>query len=191
MTIRKHSPEFAFDTKVAKAYLHEIRSEIHAGIVEEGVSYPEGIIWPEEKVKASALESFTTPAIINGAEFENVTYSLDVTEGTEVVTIDENTGDLTFGMRLGKAVITASFPGNDRYASATASYNLVVDVFGPEDLEDVGGDAPEQVMEFKFATSSSDTNILTSDIPLSSIFTARSEYIDGIVSLLRQACRRK
>ena len=180
VTIRKHVPEFAFDKKVAKAYLHEIRAEIQAGLVEEGVSYPEGIIWPEEKVKASALESFTTPAIINGAEFENVTYSLDVTEGTEVVTIDENTGDLTFGMRLGKAVITASFPGNDRYASATASYNLVVDVFGPEDLEDVGGDAPEQVMEFKFATSGDDTHALSSDTPLDAIFTAGSEYIDGI-----------
>lgn len=180
VTIRKHAPEFAFDTKVAKAYLHEIRAEIQAGIVEEGVSYPEGIIWPEEKVKASALKSFTTPAIINGAEFENVTYSLDVTEGTEVVTIDENTGDLTFGMRLGKAVITASFPGNDRYASATASYNLVVDVFGPEDLEDVGGDAPEQVMEFKFATSGDDTHALSSDTPLDAIFTAGSEYINGI-----------
>lgn len=180
VTIRKHAPEFAFDTKVAKAYLHEIRSEIHAGIVEEGVSYPEGIIWPEEKVKASALKSFTTPEIVNKAEFENVTYSLDVTEGTEVVTIDENTGDLTFGMRLGKAVITASFPGNDRYAAATASYNLVVDVFGPEDLEDVGGDAPEQVMEFKFATSVDDTHALSSDTPLDAIFTAGSEYINGI-----------
>lgn len=180
VTIRKHAPEFAFDTKVAKAYLHEIRAEIQAGLVEDEVTYLEGITWPEEKVKASALESFTTPEIVNKAEFENVTYSINVTEGTDVVTIDESTGDLTFGMRLGKAVVTASFPGNDRYASATASYNLVVDVFGPEDLVDAGGDAPEQVMEFKFATSGSDTNVLSSDTPLSSIFTAGSEYINGI-----------
>lgn len=180
VTIRKHVPEFAFDKKVAKAYLHEIRAEIQAGLVEDEVTYLEGITWPEEKVKASALESFTTPEIVNKAEFENVTYSLDVTEGTDVVTIDENTGDLTFGMRLGKAVVTASFPGNDRYAAATASYNLVVDVFGPEDLEDVGGDAPEQVMEFKFATSGDDTHALFSDTPLDAIFTAGSEYINGI-----------
>lgn len=180
VTIRKHVPEFAFDKKVAKAYLHEIRAEIQAGLVEDEVTYLEGITWPEEKVKASVLESFTTPEIVNKAEFENVTYSLNVTEGTDVVTIDENTGDLTFGMRLGKAVITASFPGNDRYAAATASYNLVVDVFGPEDLEDVGGDAPEQVMEFKFATSGDDTHALSSDTPLDAIFTAGSEYINGI-----------
>lgn len=180
VTIRKHAPEFAFDTKVAKAYLHEIRAEIQAGLVEDEVTYLEGITWPEEKVKASALESFTTPEIVNKAEFENVTYSINVTEGTDVVTIDENTGDLTFGMRLGKAVVTASFPGNDRYASATASYNLIVDVFGPEDLVDVGGDAPEQVMEFKFAKSGDDTHALSSDTPLSSIFTAGSEYINGI-----------
>lgn len=56
----------------------------------------------------------------NGA----VTY--EITQGTDIATIDAATGELTI-TKHGTIVVKATLAGNDQYADATATYTLVVD----------------------------------------------------------------
>ena len=44
-----------------------------------------------------------------------------------MATVDANTGKLTFKNKPSKAVITASFAGNDQYEAASGSYTLTVE----------------------------------------------------------------
>lgn len=72
-----------------------------------------------------SLESFESPLAKTTPEGLTVTYA---SNNAEVVTVDANTGSLTFKNKPGTAVITASFAGNDQYEAASGSYTLNVEV---------------------------------------------------------------
>lgn len=72
-----------------------------------------------------SLESFENPVAKTTPEGLTVTYA---SNNAEVVTVDANTGSLTFKNKPGTAVITASFAGNDQYEAASGSYTLNVEV---------------------------------------------------------------
>ena len=52
-----------------------------------------------------------------------VTYS---SSDESIVVVDENTGDVVIGDKVGSAVITATFAGNDEYKAGTAIYTISV-----------------------------------------------------------------
>lgn len=74
-------------------------------------------------VKEGEEASFTAPtATLTPAEAGRLAYS---SSDPEVASVDEGTGKVTFGAKLGTATITASFVGNDEYRASSASYTIM------------------------------------------------------------------
>lgn len=73
-------------------------------------------------VKEGEEASFTAPtATLTPAAAGRLAYS---SSDPEVASVDESTGAVTFGAKLGTATITASFAGNDEYRASSASYTI-------------------------------------------------------------------
>lgn len=70
----------------------------------------------------TAKTATTTTA--EGAPIEGavVTYA---SSDAAIATVDENTGEVTFGEAYGRVTITASYAGNDTYYGASSSYTLI------------------------------------------------------------------
>lgn len=83
---------------------------------------PVTLAFSEESYTADLDEEFTAPVLSSDVADLTFTYTSD---NEEVAMVDESTGEVVL-MSTGTAVITATFAGNDTYASATASYTLVV-----------------------------------------------------------------
>ena len=94
--------------------------------------------------KGAAGLAFATPsyAVAPNADFDTptltnphgltVTYSSD---DEDIALVDENTGDIVIGSKVGTATITASTAGNDDYNAGSASYTITVSNAAPESEE--------------------------------------------------------
>lgn len=85
--------------------------------------------------KGAAGLAFATPsyAVAPNADFDTPTltnpHGLTVTYSSndeDIALVDENTGDIVIGDKIGTATITASTAGNDDYNAGSASYTITV-----------------------------------------------------------------
>ena len=99
-----------------------------------------GELSPKERLTLSFGETTAFNAVPNQTEFEEPTLSItnpagnEVTDltitysssDTEIAAVDAESGVVTIGAKEGTATITATFAGNNKYFSATASYTITV-----------------------------------------------------------------
>ena len=98
------------------------------------------LTFPESEYFAQIGKSFTAPtATLNPSEAGDVTYSY-VSDTENLISIDSKTGAVTLSSSdlTGRATVTATFAGDNRYEASSASYTLVVDTkVNPELTVDV------------------------------------------------------
>ena len=127
-------------------------------------------------VKEGEEASFTAPtATLTPAEAGRLAYS---SSDPEVASVDEATGAVTLGAKLGKATITASFVGNDEYRASSASYTIMRVAATPADAITFSKENEA------FANLATDYADNTEDVAL--ISDGGAEYIFGVTKGLRQ-----
>lgn len=124
--------------------------------VEAGLSYGDNTaftVYPEA--------DFTAPTLINP-------YNVTVTYGStdeDIAVVDENTGEVVIGEKIGTATITASFAGNDEYLPGSASYTITIEA------------KPELAADTKVEFET------TVGTPVQKTFTVMGENLKGDVTL--------
>ena len=124
--------------------------------VEAGLSYGDNTaftVYPEA--------DFTAPTLINP-------YNVTVTYGStdeDIAVVDENTGEVVIGEKIGTATITASFAGNDEYLPGSASYTITIEA------------KPELAADSKVEFET------TVGTPVQKTFTVMGENLKGDVTL--------
>ena len=124
--------------------------------VEAGLSYGDNTaftVYPEA--------DFTAPTLINP---NNVTVTYSSTD-EDIAVVDENTGEVVIGEKIGTATITASFAGNDEYLAGSASYTITIEA------------KPELAADSKVEFET------TVGTPVQKTFTVMGENLKGDVTL--------
>lgn len=93
---------------------------------------------------ATGANSFSAPTVTATPSVTGIIY---MSSNTDVATVDENTGAVTL-VKKGTTQITASFPGDDTYNSAEASYTLTVNNSNANDGSESKPFTVEEAIDF-------------------------------------------
>lgn len=123
-TLVKGDVEITFSNTAAKAFYVKSIEINHDNRTAPQLNYETD---EYHVVVGGALETPELSYITGFNSADEITYSIGPGDDPNVANVNPKTGVVTIGNEAGSVTVTATFPGNDDYQPATASYTIVVE----------------------------------------------------------------